>query len=490
MGNITTSHGRSSRLFTVLACTGLALTAALFSSGLGMSSGTSTWSAPVQVASPESLWYTSDLEVGSTGIYVLSCIYNYGNGQKAQLFKSTDGGATWSDLRCPAGGGEPGMCVYSRNGTDVLIVAAGRNVFKSPDGGNTWIHLTPLEYSSGASWRFMTVCTSASFASPPEDDDIYIIGSMTDWYYHGQRSVITFTMSTDGGLTWTYPVHLWDNDRYVYNAFKYNAFPRITSDGDRLYAIYEVGTNEFGQARLVTRASDNWGVTWTDQKVLIANDGSSYALRPYSFQTLNSQRALITYEDIPSILSQAATTGHYGYYDFANMTYTPAGLVSGNDWMIGEGFSGKLVGENLEVAWIKTVDSNPLHRLTAIMYSSSTDTGLTAQPSESEPIAWIASGAQPSSSWIFGAETGGTWSAKMQNLGGMTSVTLTVTDLTYRRMMEGWTQSISFSELGAYPEGWAVSKPVQLLGGHAYKVVVKDPLGDHGAVVLFWNQFS
>jgi hypothetical protein len=320
-----------------------------------------TWSTPTQIAPPTTLWYTIDMAKGLDSIYVLSFIYSYGTGGPPYLFKSTDQGSTWTTSSLNGISGEAGMCVYQENGQDVILVASGSNVVKSTDGGLSWVKLSDLPYRG---WRFMAIGTNSSWFGTPPDDDIYVIGSMSTGGYD-----IGFTKSIDGGMTWSAPVQL------TSNSYRYNQNPRITSDGTRLYVVYEIAGNLNGIATLVTRSSGNWGVDWSTEKVLIANTGNSYMLRPYCFQRLDSEKALLTYVNELASYNITETTGNYGYYNFSTESYVPVGSVSGPDWMVHEGFTGELRGNNFTVAWIRALEQNN-YPLSDIMFSYSTDSGL------------------------------------------------------------------------------------------------------------------
>ena len=456
------------RLLTAMIVVGLASTAMLMTGGT-YNAAAATWSPPMQVAAPAYIWYTLDVEVGLNGIYVLSCVYGEGNGQLAQIFKSSNGGATWSDAS-PVFGGEPGMCLYKSAGKDVLIIAAGENLSRSTNNGASWKDLAAMP--AGQGWRFMAVGTNASWTGAAVDNDIYVMGSL----YGGQE--IGFAKSVDGGQSWTTPQQL------TFNDYAYNTMPRITSDGNRLYAIYEIASNNKGLSTIVTKVSNDWGASWsTNEKVLVANTGNSYSLKPYSFHTLSNARALMTYVDTPGNLDPATTTGHYGYYNFATMSYEPVGAVGGPDWMIDEGFSGNLVDGVFYVAWIKSM--MPDSFFTVIMFSTSRDTGLST--GLMQPDATIVKGTAQVT-WSFTAQMDGGWYAKMLNKDGMRYLTLVVTDTTPKRPVIVSSEKVVFADLGAYPNGWAFSGSVSILAGHTYQVTAKQTNGATSASVMFYNQ--
>ena len=121
------------------------------------------------------------------------------------LFKSTDNGATWSDLGFHDSGAFGRIVVNPSNPNDVWAAATGalswessqRGLYHSTDGGQTWsLALAPLNSKSGA----------IDVAIDPANPQI-MLASMWDRYrnngsffYGGAGSGLY--RSSDGGATW------------------------------------------------------------------------------------------------------------------------------------------------------------------------------------------------------------------------------------------------------------------------------------------------
>jgi hypothetical protein len=407
-------------------------------------------------------------------MYILSTIYNYGNGNSLDLMKSMDGGASWS-TSTPLYGNEGGMCVYTANGQDVILLTDGYSVLKSPDGGASWNALSNLP--SNFPWpglRFLSIGTNSSWLGGPVDDMIYVVGAAPT--YAG--SAIEFTKSTDGGSTWSNPVQL------PLTSYGSSGFQRITSDGANLYIVNEIGVNTNGIASLATSSSSDWGATWSDEKVIVQNDGGSYMLRPYGFQTLDNERALLTYVDEPTSYVASEITGNYGYYWFSNKTYQQVGSVSGPEWMVHEGFSGRLVGDIFSVAWPMALEEGTVPN-SQVMFAQSKDTGLMANltPPPAHSVR-IDRGVAPII-WTMTAESNGVWTAEIENH-GLKSLAITVYDITEKPNVRVLTQKFSFASADAV----VTSNDAQMKLGHIYKITAKDGDGPRGSYALIMDELN
>lgn len=455
----------TSRLLSALILCALSIPAGALALTPAQASGTSspTWSTPVEVTQPATLWFGVDLEIGQNGMYVLSTIYNYGNGGPLYLMKSTDGGATWSSST-PLYGNEGGMCVYTENGRDVILLTDGYDVAKSVDGGVSWSNLAP----PGNYWRAVTIGTNSSWLGSPDDGSIYVIGSV--W----GSSQLDFTKSADGGMTWSSPIMLAPDGGWA----------RITSDGSKLYVVYEIAGNHAGVASLVTKSSSDWGITWSAEKVLVPNDGSSYIYTPYGFQTLDSQKALLTYLHEPTDSGNSISSGNYGYYWFSNETYQPVGSVSGPEWMLHEGFSGVLRNNTLSVAWPMALEDNNAKPPSEIMFAQSDDTGLANSTPPAEPGVRINSGTAPVK-WNVTADSNSVWMAEVQNHGLM-ALHITVSDETGKKSVNVLRQQIIFDSADAV----VTTNAVNMKQGHTYEIIAQGAGGPNGTYALVQDGLS
>lgn len=148
---------------------------------------------------------------------------------KGTLARSTDSGATWTDLTAP-GSRYWEDIASSSDGSRLVAVAQGA-IVTSTDSGATW-----TEHAPTGSANYHAVASSA---------DGLKLAVAADSGSTGISTSIIF-ISADGGLTWTTPTV----------TGRTSAWMDITSsaDGSRLYAVESVGG--------IFTSSDS-GVTWT-----------------------------------------------------------------------------------------------------------------------------------------------------------------------------------------------------------------------------------
>jgi len=288
----------------------------------------------VFIDSTERVYFGVDLEVLGSNMYVLTWQYDYG---PVCLYKSADAGATWSSpvdvFGYSINYADPGMCAYKDGDRDVILVASGpRYVAKSVDGGQTFNRLGNLP----GYWRFMTIGTRASWFGVTPDSDIFVVGSTQ--YSYGDLAI---TKSADGGLTWSAPVII-DSS---------GACPEMISDGANLDVAY-TSPIPYDGALYVSKSSD-WGATWSAGQILVQERSITWNVRPYSFQYIDDQKALLTIRD-QATSGPADNYGAYGYFDFETMTFKETARVDQTTWIVHEGFAGKRMPDgSLAVAWIK-----------------------------------------------------------------------------------------------------------------------------------------
>jgi hypothetical protein len=309
---------------------------------------------PTYIDPVERVYFGVDLGVLGNNRYVLSYEYDYG---PVWLYRSNDAGATWlpgmNVFQTNFQYMEPGMCVYRDGTADTILVACGGGlVAKSTNGGATFSRLTDLP---GGYWRFMAVGTNASWFGTAPDSDIYVVGSTT--YSYGDLSI---TRSNDGGITWSSPVVISST----------GSWPEMVSDGKSLYVAY-TSPLVYDGALFVKKSSD-WGATWSDEVQLVAKGPLTGNIRAYSFQFIDSQKALLTFRDGATTVA-ADNFGAYGYFDFATFSLTSVVKLDQAAWMVDEGLAGHMFPDgSFALAWSEYTSGIS----SLLMYTLLSDSGL------------------------------------------------------------------------------------------------------------------
>ena len=170
--------------------------------------------------------------------------------EQGALFKTTDGGRTWTELKGFSDVGDPiysdvHQIVLRPSNPDEIYMATGAGLYYSPDEGQTWQQLTGGDFRIGYPDQLIF---------SPEDDRVLFLAGSRDTpgtWRQSHHADGTIMRSRDGGRTWeTCGRGLPDNLRANVEAMSLAAYP----GGFSLFA----GTTD-GEMY----GSDDRGETWT-----------------------------------------------------------------------------------------------------------------------------------------------------------------------------------------------------------------------------------
>jgi photosystem II stability/assembly factor-like uncharacterized protein len=210
------------------------------------------------------------------------------------LFKSTDGGSTWTELTRRPGlpKGVVGKIGVSVSGADsarvyAIIEAEDGGVFASDDGGATWRNV-----STDRRLRQRAFYYTRLYADPKDKDTVYVLN-------------VGFFRSTDGGKTYkTIRVPHGDNhDLWI-----------APGDPKRMVQANDGGAN----------VSFDAGATWTDQDIPTAQFYNVFTTSHVPYHVCGAQQ-----DNSTACLSSAGPATGAGGLSIANALYPVGGGESG-----------------------------------------------------------------------------------------------------------------------------------------------------------------
>ncbi|WP_420573307.1 VPS10 domain-containing protein [Kordia sp.] len=222
--------------------------------------------------------------------------YMESGGEHSGLYKSTDGGNTWTQLKkgLPEAFGKSGISVSRANSERVFAVieAEGKKggVYRSDDAGEKWIQVNSNRVNIARSWYYMEI-----FADPQNENIVYVLNAPV-------------MKSIDGGKSFTnIPVphgdnhHLWINPYDNTNLINSNdgganisfnggkswstqqnqstsQFYRVITDNLVPYNVY--GGQQDNSAIAIASRTNDGGIDWKDWYSVAGGESAFIAFDP------------------------------------------------------------------------------------------------------------------------------------------------------------------------------------------------------------------
>jgi len=187
------------------------------------------------------------------------------------LYKSTDGGANWKKVGFEDSERISSIVIHPEHTDTVYIAVLGhlwgdydkRGVYKTTDGGKTWTKILSGQADTGV----------ADLVMDPNNPDVMYASlwqhRRTPWSFNSGGYNSKLLKTTDGGKTW----------QKIHNGFPEGKLGRITiavapTDSNRLYSVIE--SEHADKSGLYV--SDDAGKTWT-----LTNKDFNITVRPFYF---------------------------------------------------------------------------------------------------------------------------------------------------------------------------------------------------------------
>ncbi|MEN8132107.1 MAG: hypothetical protein ABFS45_18405 [Pseudomonadota bacterium] len=226
--------------------------------------GGATWTQLLSTADNSDFHYVNDLVVSHKNAQIVYAATRMG------VFRSTDGGAVWTQVHASSvQGGCLDLAIRTNRDPDHVFAACGTftraTVFRTTDGGGTWVPVL------GASELFMGR-TSLAIA-PSNEEIIYALSASIapGDFKDGLHAVFR---STDGGGTWTEQVSnivgfnlntvLLSNPFFAFSAECFSGVDSFFNQGwfDNVIAVDPLDANVVWAGGIDLFRSDDGGVSW------------------------------------------------------------------------------------------------------------------------------------------------------------------------------------------------------------------------------------
>ncbi len=198
-------------------------------------------------------------------------------GPGSAIYKSTDGGNTWSKLEdgLPKLMGKIGVAVSPANPQRVwaIIEAEKGGLFRSDDGGKTWANINKERVLRARGWYYMHV-----FADPVDENKVYVMNAPFLKSLDGGKNFTKLeTPHGDNHFVWINPLqpHIWANANDGGGNISHNSgetwstqqnqptaqFYRVNADNKFPYTVY--GGQQDNSTVAIPNAYAGPGIPWS-----------------------------------------------------------------------------------------------------------------------------------------------------------------------------------------------------------------------------------
>jgi hypothetical protein len=294
------------------------------------------------------------IAVNGSNVYLVWSDNTPGN-EEIYFKRSVDGGLTWTANKRLTNNADTTLFLYPAiavNGSKIYLVwndntPGNPEIYfkRSVDGGLTWTANKRLTNNAGNSY---------APAIAVDGSNVFVVwhdGTPDNWEIYFKRSV-------DGGLTWTMDKRLTNNTGSSYA-------PAIAVDGSNVFVVWSDNTP--GNEEIYFKRSVDGGLTWTVNKRLTNNGGGSYLPRNAPAIAVNGSNIFVLWYDNkpgnPEIYFKRSVDG--------GLTWTANKRLTNN---VGSSYAPAIAvdGSKINVVWN---DNTPA--ISEIYFKRSVDGGLT-----------------------------------------------------------------------------------------------------------------